>query len=40
LRLCASARLIVEATQQNRRNEQAVIARALKALDKAAQYVK
>lgn len=40
LRLCVSARLIVEATQQNGRNEQAVIARALKALDKAAQYVK
>ncbi len=40
LRLCVSSRLIVEAMQQNGCNEQAVIARALKALDKVAQYVK
>jgi hypothetical protein len=40
LRLCVSSRLIVEATQQNGRNEQTVIARALKALDKVAQYTK
>lgn len=40
LRLCASARLVVEATQQNGHNAQAVIERALKALDIAAQYVR
>lgn len=36
LRLCASARLAVEATAQNRKNAQAVIERALSALDKVA----
>jgi hypothetical protein len=33
LRLCVSSRLVVEAMQQNGRNEQAVIQRALGALD-------
>lgn len=40
LRMCVSSRLIVEAMQQNGRNEQAVIARALKALDKISQLVR
>ena len=40
LRLCVSSRLIVEAMQQNGRNEQAVIGRALRALDKTAQLVR
>lgn len=39
LRLCVSSRLVVEAMQQNGRNEQAVIARALQALDKVARLV-
>lgn len=40
LRLCASSRLIVEAVQQNGRNEAAVIARALDALDQVARVVR
>ncbi|HCE10402.1 MAG TPA: hypothetical protein DEQ40_17715, partial [Oxalobacteraceae bacterium] len=36
VRLCASARLIVEATAQNGRHAAAVIQRALATLDKAA----
>jgi len=39
LRLCVSSRLVVEAMQQNGRNEQAVIQRALGALDKVGQVV-
>ena len=40
LRMCLSSRLIVEAMQQNGRNQQAVIDRALKALDKVARLVR
>lgn len=40
LRLCVSSRLVVEAMQQNGRNEQVVIRRALRALDKVAQLVR
>jgi len=40
LRLCASARLIVEATAQDGRNASAVIERALAALDKTALLVR
>ncbi|MFA5824492.1 MAG: hypothetical protein WC825_00810 [Gallionellaceae bacterium] len=39
LRMCASSRLIVEAAQHNGRDEQVVIKRALRALDKVAQLV-
>jgi hypothetical protein len=39
LRMCVSSRLIVEAMQQNGRNEQAVIERALRALDQVARFV-
>ena len=39
LRICASSRLIVEAAQHNGRDEQVVIKRALRALDKVAQLV-
>ena len=40
LRLCMSSRLIVEAMEQNGRNQQVVINRALKALDKVAKIVR
>jgi hypothetical protein len=40
LRLCMSSRLIVEAMEQNGRNQQLVINRALKALDKIAEIVR
>jgi hypothetical protein len=40
LRLCVSSRLVVEALQQNGRNQQVVIDRALKALDTVAQLVR
>lgn len=39
LRVCASSRLVVEAVQHNGRDEQVVIKRALRALDKVAQLV-
>ncbi len=39
LRMCASSRLVVEAVQQNGGDEQLVIKRALRALDKVAQLV-
>lgn len=39
LRLCVSSRLIVEAMQQNGRNERAIIERALQGLDKIVQRV-
>ncbi|KAF0204806.1 MAG: hypothetical protein FD173_1527 [Gallionellaceae bacterium] len=39
LRMCVSSRLVVEAAQHNGRDEQVVIKRALRALDKVAQLV-
>jgi len=40
LRLCVSSRLVVEAMQQNGRNQKVVIERALKALDKVAKLAR